>query len=164
MHNVNNQLFVFLYLQKWAHASRDMAYVAVDTNNGTESLNKALKYSYPPKQKSLSLTSIASLLIDRFLPDMYQKYIFQNCKLSEEYRAYNDSIKTHGRVSAAKKPCDSQSVLFTGTANSPFSAPHISITTGPISIKFTYFMPSIYATLHTKFERNRPSSLRDTYS
>ena len=39
-----------------------------------------------------------------------------------------------------RKPCDSQ-VLFTGTANSPFSAPRISITTGPISIKFTYFMP-----------------------
>ena len=73
-------------------------------------------------------------------------------------------IKTHGCVSVAKKAVWRTSVLFTGTANSPFSAPRISITTGPISIKFTYFMPSIYATLHTIFERNRSSSSRDMCS
>ena len=63
-------------------------------------------------------------------------------------------IKTHGSVSAAKKAMWGTSVLFTGTVNSPFSTPRISITTGLISIKFTYFMPSIYATIHAKFERN----------
>ena len=68
-------------------------------------------------------------------------------------------FKTHGRVSAAKEVMWHTSVLFTGTAKSPFSTPHISITTGPISIKFTYVMPSIYTTLHTKFEENRLSSL-----
>ena len=56
-------------------------------------------------------------------------------------------IKTHCRVSATKKAMWRTSVLFTGTANLLFSTPRISITTGPISIKFTYFMPSIYATL-----------------
>ena len=70
MHNVHNRLFVFLYLQKWADAFHDMAYYAVVvTNNGTESLNKALQYSYLPKQKSLVLSGIASLLIDCFLPE-----------------------------------------------------------------------------------------------
>ena len=59
-------------------------------------------------------------------------------------------IKTHGRVSAVKKAMWRKSVLFTGTANLPFSTPHISITTGPISIKFIYLMSSIYATLQTK--------------
>ena len=68
-------------------------------------------------------------------------------------------IKTNGRVSAAKKAMWRTSVLFTGTidnrtANSPFSTPHISISTGLISIKFTYFILSIYMTLRTKFERN----------
>ena len=53
-------------------------------------------------------------------------------------------IKTHGRVSAAKKDVGHTSVLFTKTAKSPFSTPHISITTRLISIKFTYFMPCIY--------------------
>ena len=61
-------------------------------------------------------------------------------------------IKTHGHVSAAKKDMRHTSVLFTGTAKSLFSTLHISITTGPISIKFTYFMLSIYTTWHTKFE------------
>ena len=55
-------------------------------------------------------------------------------------------IKTHGRVSAAKEDVRHTSVLFTGTAKSPFSTPHTSITTGPISIKFTYFMLSKYTT------------------
>ena len=55
------------------------------------------------------------------------------------------------------------SMLFTRTAESPFLTPHISITTGPISIKFTYFMPFIYTTLHTKFEENRISSLQDMH-
>ena len=67
-------------------------------------------------------------------------------------------IKTHGCVSAAKKDVWHTSVLFTGTAKSPFSTPHISITTTPISIKFTYYMPFIYITWHTKFEENQPSN------
>ena len=68
-------------------------------------------------------------------------------------------MKTQGRVSAAKEVMWHTSVLFTGTTKSPFSTPHISITTGPISIKFTYFMPFTYTTLHTKFEEHRHSSL-----
>ena len=64
----------------------------------------------------------------------------------------NVDIKTRGRVSAAKKDVRHTSVLFTGTAKSPFSTPHISIHTRPISIKFTYVIPYIYTTLHIKFE------------
>ena len=54
-----------------------------------------------------------------------------------------------------RKLCDTQ-VLFTGTTNSLFSTPRISITTGPISIKFTYFMPSIHTTIHTKLKKIGP--------
>ena len=61
-------------------------------------------------------------------------------------------IKIHGRVSAAKKAVWRTSMLFTGTANSPFSTPHISITTVLISIKLTYFMPSIHTILHTNLK------------
>ena len=102
-------------MQKWAHAFRDTTYyAAVDTNHGTEALNKALnkalKYSYLPKQKSLSLSGIASLLIDRFLPDIYQKYIFQNYKLSEEYRAYSDNIPSYLKGRQRKLKCHKFSV------------------------------------------------------
>ena len=56
-------------------------------------------------------------------------------------------IKTHGRVSVAKKAVWHTSVFFTGTANLPFSTPYISTTTGSISMNFTDFMSCIYATL-----------------
>ena len=59
-------------------------------------------------------------------------------------------IKTHSHVSAAKKAVWHTSVLFIGTINSLFPIPHMSITTVPISMKITHFMPFIYAVLHTK--------------
>ena len=63
-------------------------------------------------------------------------------------------MKTHSCVPAAKKAIWRTSVLFPGTVNSPISTPHISVTTTLISIKFTHFMASLYAAIHTKFERN----------
>ena len=57
-------------------------------------------------------------------------------------------------MSAAKKVMQHTSVIFTGTTKLLFLIHRISITTGPISIKFTYFMFSIYAMSHTKFEEN----------
>ena len=62
--------------------------------------------------------------------------------------------KTRGCVSVAKKNVLHTSVLYTGIVKSPFSTPHISITTKPISIKFKHYMPTIYTPLHTKFEEN----------
>ena len=53
-------------------------------------------------------------------------------------------IKTHGHMSAAKKDLQHTSELFTGTTKSPFSTPCISITTGLISTKFTYFISPPY--------------------
>ena len=73
-------------------------------------------------------------------------------------------IKPHGRMSAAKKAVWRTSMLFTGTTNSLFSTTCISITTQSISIIFTYFMLSIYATLHTEFEENQLSSSWDMCS
>ena len=67
-------------------------------------------------------------------------------------------IKTHDRVSEAKKAVWCTNVLFTGTANSPFSTPCIYISTGPISIKFTYF---ILAYTWFYIPGNWPNSLQD---
>ena len=69
-HSVNIQM-CFLS-QKWARAFRDQEYhAAVDTNNGVEAHNKALKYSYLPKRKSTMLSAVATLLVEDF---------FQNAK------------------------------------------------------------------------------------
>ena len=99
---------------------------------------------------------------------LYLLYIFGSCIISTKKwtlgRVAVNLTKTYGRVSVAKKAVWCTSVLFIGTANSPFSTPYISIITRLISIKFTYFLHSIYATSHNKFERNGPSSLRDMCS
>ena len=79
--------------QKWARAYRDGSYhAAVNTNNGAESLNKVLKYSFLPRKKSLTLSKTISLLIDDFLPISHQKYLFQNYKQSSQYRSYKSFV------------------------------------------------------------------------
>ena len=75
-------------LQRWAHAYSDLSFHrAVDTNNDTEALNKVLKYGYLPKRRSLTLSQIVTLLLEQFLPDCYQKYLFQNFKLTSFNRS-----------------------------------------------------------------------------
>ena len=65
----------------------------MDTNNGVEAQNKVLKYKYLPKRKSnVTLTYITALLLDEVLPDMNQKYLFENYQMSSNYRTYNSSI------------------------------------------------------------------------
>ena len=79
------------------------------------------------------------------------------------------TIKTHGHIHVCVSGQESHVAhkwvtVFIGTGNLPVLTPHTSITTWLISIKLTYFMPSIYATLHTKVEENQPSSSRDMCS
>ena len=90
-HSVNTQM-CFLS-QKWARAFRDQEYhAAVDTNNGVEALNKALKYSYLPKRKSTTLSAVATLLVEDFLPECRKSYLFNNYKQSSAYRSYKDFV------------------------------------------------------------------------
>ena len=80
-------------LQKWARAFRDREYHAVvDTNNGAEALNKSLKYSYLPKRRSMTLSAVAILLVEDFLPECRKTYLFNNYKQSNEYRTYKDIV------------------------------------------------------------------------
>lgn len=85
--------YYFVFCQMWSRAYRDDTYHgAVDTNNGAEALNKALKYSYLPRTKNTTLSGIVSLCVEQFIPDMRQMYVFKNYKQSSEYRVYNDKL------------------------------------------------------------------------
>lgn len=87
---------ITIFLQLWARAYKDRDYhAAVNTNNGTEAQNKVLKYSYLPKKKTMTLSSIATILIEDYLPDAHRKYVFQNFQQSEHYRSYNENIPTY---------------------------------------------------------------------
>ena len=69
-------------------------------------------------------------------------------------------IKVLCHVLVTMKDVWQTSVLFTGNTKLLFSTPCISTTTWPICTKFTYFMPSIYITLHTKCDQaseNQPN-------
>lgn len=74
-----------------AFRDREFHY-AVNTNNGTESLNKVFKYHYLPHKKKMMLSSIIILIIEVFLPESYQKYLFLNYKQSSKYRTYNSFV------------------------------------------------------------------------
>ena len=76
-------------LQRWSRAYCDDTYhAAIDTNNGPEAQNKFLKYSYMPKQKSMTLSGIACLLVEQFLPDAHRNYVLANVKVTEWYQCF----------------------------------------------------------------------------
>lgn len=82
-----------LLLQRWARAYRDTVYhAAIETNNGTEALNRLLKYKYLPKQKHMTLSHIINNITNQFLPALQYKYVFRNFKQSDLYRSYNPSV------------------------------------------------------------------------
>ena len=81
---------------------RDGKYhAAVDTNKGVEAQNKLLKYKYLPQQKQIALSEVMTILVETFLPDMYQKYLFQNYTMTTVYRPYKDNIPDFMR----DRPC-----------------------------------------------------------
>ena len=80
-------------MQRWARAYRDTTYhAAVDTNNGVEAQNKLLKYNYLPRRKQITLSEVMTILVETFLPETYQKYLFQNYAMTTAYRPYNDIV------------------------------------------------------------------------
>ena len=84
----------------WARCYRDQAYhAAVNTTNGVESQNKLLKYSYLPRRKNLTISRLATVLVEDFNPDIHHKYLFLNHKTQPSYRSYNDFVPCylHGR-------------------------------------------------------------------
>ena len=81
-------------MQKWARAFRDASFHdCINTNNGTEALNKALKHTYLPRsQRSINLSKLVTLLVETFLPALRQKYLFTNFEQSSANRRYKDDI------------------------------------------------------------------------
>lgn len=64
------------------HCYRDSSYHAgVGTNNGVEAQNKALKYKFLPR-KSVSLSCIATIILERFLPEQNHNYLFLNFQMN----------------------------------------------------------------------------------
>jgi len=67
---------VYVQLQRWVQAFRSSWFhVRVMTNNGVERQNRALKYDYLLSYRNSTLSGLVSVLVERFHPDAYQKYV-----------------------------------------------------------------------------------------
>ena len=92
-----NVACTFYLMQRWAHCYRDSSYhAAVETNNGIEAQNKALKYKFLSR-KSVSLSCIATIILERFLLEQHRNYLFLNFQMDPSYRAYNTHIPPYLR-------------------------------------------------------------------
>ena len=86
-------LYIVIFLQRWARTYRDDQYhAAVETNNGTEAMNKLMKYRYLPRQKNITLSNLTSKIVEEFVPALHYKYIFMNFRQTSLYRTYNPSV------------------------------------------------------------------------
>lgn len=66
----------------------------METNNGIEAQNKILKYKYLPR-KPLSLSNVATVVIEEFLPEQHRKYLFLNFQMDSTYRAYSNHVPVY---------------------------------------------------------------------
>ncbi|EDO30694.1 predicted protein [Nematostella vectensis] len=79
--------------ERWCVAYRKEDFIiAVNTNNGLERQNEALKYQYLGGYRNCSFSEMLTVVITRFLTDSYTKYITRNVRGSYGYRVYNDAI------------------------------------------------------------------------
>ena len=75
-----------------------MYHAGINTNNGVEAQNKLLKYNFLPRNKQrATVSAIATLLVEDYLPTAYQKYLMQNYKQTSTYRTYNDFVPNYLR-------------------------------------------------------------------
>ncbi|XP_069103000.1 uncharacterized protein [Argopecten irradians] len=79
--------------KRWVRAYRQERFnVSVNTNNGIERQNLALKYEYLDMKKARSLSQLLSILVNKFLPDSYTRYKRLNVVSSDLYKSYDVSI------------------------------------------------------------------------
>ena len=63
-----------------------------NTNNGTERLNKDLKYDKLVGYKNCTLSELLQVLIENFIPKCYGKYVELNVKYTSGFQGYQQEI------------------------------------------------------------------------
>lgn len=62
------------------------------TNNGIESQNKLLKYSFLKNHTTKSLSNIPEVIIEDYIPSALNAFEVANTKISGSYKRYNHEI------------------------------------------------------------------------
>ena len=92
--------------ERWIKALRDPRYdSAITTNNGTESLNKLLKYSFLMNAPDKSLSAIITIIIEKFNVSQLKDYSMKNIK--HAFKDYNSQIPEYlkGRPEKFVRKC-----------------------------------------------------------
>ena len=63
-----------------------------NTNNGTERISGNLKHHELEGFKNCTLSELLEIIITKFLPTLYRKYVSLNVKYSSEYKQYADVV------------------------------------------------------------------------
>ena len=62
--------------------------MSCNTNNGTERINGDLKHDELEEYRNCSLSELLEIIIDKFLPKLYKRYVSLNVKFSSGYKKY----------------------------------------------------------------------------
>ena len=78
--------------ERWVLAYRPDDLIFCNTNNGTERINEELKYEELDGYTNCTLSELLSIIIENFLPRLYQKYIELNVKCTSGHKQYQQGI------------------------------------------------------------------------
>ena len=79
-------------LKDGSYVSRPKDLLICSTNNGTERLNEDLKHDEHVGWKNCTLSELLTIVIESFLPELYEKYVELNTKFTSGYKKYQESI------------------------------------------------------------------------
>ena len=79
-------------VKRWVLCFRPKDLLICNTNNGTERINEDLKYDELVSWKNCTLSEDLTIVIESFLPKLYEKYVELNVKFSSGYKKCQESL------------------------------------------------------------------------
>ncbi|XP_013420696.1 uncharacterized protein LOC106181007 isoform X2 [Lingula anatina] len=80
--------------EKWVKAYRGTLLIPVNSNNGLERQNLALKDSYLQGFKNCTIEALVKVLVEMFIPNSFVRYQQLNIRCSAEKRQYSQEVPT----------------------------------------------------------------------
>ena len=82
--------------EKWVQVFFSSEFLfKITMNNGAESQNKLLKYSYLKQYCNKSMTLVIEVIIQEFSTDAIRKYTLSNSRLNSQFKSYNKQIPSY---------------------------------------------------------------------
>ena len=82
----------FPEIKRWCVFYRPRGLILTNTNNGTECLNKELKSNDLDNYRKCTLTEMLKVVIQQFLPKLYDRYVELNIKYTEKDKKYETAL------------------------------------------------------------------------